>query len=116
MYLLLPIATLGLRMTLTHESKESVRDINSLAEAFYPEGKWRPLVRRLVTAIHYLQGTSIPALQDYKFVRGLDEFTFTDVEKADKILQSVQTKYVYSVFCFDSGCYNLSRGRINRSR
>ncbi|KAJ7480895.1 hypothetical protein FB451DRAFT_1238703 [Mycena latifolia] len=84
MYLLLPIATLGLRMTLTHESKESVRDINSLAEALR-------------------EGTSIPALQDYKFVRGLDEFTFTDVEKADKILQSVQTKYVYSVFCFDSG-------------
>ncbi|KAJ7496940.1 hypothetical protein FB451DRAFT_1456977 [Mycena latifolia] len=93
MYLLLPIATLGLRMTLTHESKESVRDINSLAEALreVSEGKWRPLVRRLITAIHYLQGTSIPALQDYKFVRGLDEFTFTDVEKADKILQSVQT-------------------------
>ncbi|KAJ7509265.1 hypothetical protein B0H11DRAFT_1901393 [Mycena galericulata] len=86
---------LGLRTTLTEAYHDAVKDINSLADAIREvsdsEGKWRPLVLRLIAAIQYLQNTSIPVLDNYRFVRGEDTFTFVDVNKADEVLQSVQT-------------------------
>ncbi|KAJ7509341.1 hypothetical protein B0H11DRAFT_2217066 [Mycena galericulata] len=83
----------SLRTTLTEAYHDAVKDINSLADAIreVSEGKWRPLVLRLIAAIQYLQNTSIPVLDNYRFVRGEDTFTFVDVNKADEVLQSVQT-------------------------
>ncbi|KAJ7772910.1 hypothetical protein DFH07DRAFT_952882 [Mycena maculata] len=93
MHILIIIACLGLRTTLTENYHDAVKDINSLADAIreVSEGKWRPLVLRLIAGIHYLQGTPIPLLENYQFVRGSDTFTFNDVKKGDEVLQSVQT-------------------------
>ncbi|KAJ7764542.1 hypothetical protein DFH07DRAFT_939066 [Mycena maculata] len=93
MHMLLIIACLGLRPALTNSYREAVKDINSLADAIHEvsEGKWKPLVHRLIGGIHYLQSTPIPALEHYRFTRGNDEFTFTDTKKSDSVLQSVQT-------------------------
>ncbi|KAJ7727857.1 hypothetical protein DFH07DRAFT_970064 [Mycena maculata] len=93
MHILIIIACLGLRTTLTENYHDAVKDINSLADAIreVSKGKWRPLVLRLIAGIHYLQGTPIPLLEDYQFIRGSNTFTFNDVKKGDEVLQSVQT-------------------------
>ncbi|KAJ6469215.1 hypothetical protein C8R47DRAFT_1223073 [Mycena vitilis] len=93
MYMLVVIAALGLRTTLTTAYHDAVKDINSLADALreVSDGKWQPLVRRLIKGIQYLRQTSVPFLDDYRFVRGPDTFAFTDVLKGDVILQEVQT-------------------------
>ncbi|KAJ7769155.1 hypothetical protein DFH07DRAFT_769055 [Mycena maculata] len=85
---LLHLCCAGLRTTLTENYHDAVKDINSLADAIreVSEGKWRPLVLRLIAGIHYLQGTPIPLLEDYQFVRGSNTFTFNDVKKGDEVL------------------------------
>lgn len=60
--------------------------------SFGSDGKWRPLVRRLIVAIRYLREQNIPILHNYKFVRGEDTFQFSDVEQGDQVLGTVQTK------------------------
>lgn len=113
MYILPIIACLRLRTSFTTGYESTTKNINSLADAFrevkgefpfllhcrspFPdsfgsEGKWRPLVKRLIVAIQYLREQNIPILDNYKFVRGEDTFQFSDVEQGDRVLGTVQTK------------------------
>ncbi|KAJ7172909.1 hypothetical protein C8R43DRAFT_1119731 [Mycena crocata] len=93
MHILLLIACLRLRTSFVIGTTETVRNINSLADALreVKEGKYRPLVRRLIVALHYLQTKKIPVLDNYKLVRGEDNLLFSDFTKADNFLGSVQT-------------------------
>ncbi|KAJ6612718.1 hypothetical protein B0H10DRAFT_286838 [Mycena sp. CBHHK59/15] len=93
MYILPIIACLSLRVSFTTGHTDTTRNINSLADAFreVKDGKWRPLVKRFIVAIQYLRSMEIPVLDAYEFVRGADTFRFSEVEKADSVLETVQT-------------------------